>query len=387
VHLAFRDLVWEQLKVAFKPESASLAKLPLQALSEFSADLQRRGAVTLPFEVPETAKVASRLRNTDPFKVDLLQKYAGEIESLEHRFRTYKSASNRVASRIEIQDWLMQFSHDDIPLAVRALAGINFWDRAALADALLTGIEGLGMASIPAIQVFGLGGSTTSAHHLSYLWNDIREKLRPRITVLNSLNEINVDVPLILFDDNVGSGRQSATVFLQWFGVDKADWQVDEYHVSRLEDAVLDKLRATDVSISYITGRRTGLMNVIDTATSLLKSKVGGAITIPTDLSCFRAAARVWATQDDANRARTLFEESGRRSLQDRSAEKSAEWIEERTLGYGNAGGLTAFFYNTPTTTLTALWKDCPASNSTWKALFPRRTRPGTKDAKDSKVQ
>ncbi len=287
--------------MTLKPESASLAKLSLQDLSDFSKQLRDKRVATLPFTVPEMAKVSTRLRNTDPFKVDLLKKYASEIEWLEHRFRTYKSSTNRVASRVEIQDWLMQFAHDDIPLAVRVLAGINFWDRAALADALLTGIEELGKASCPSIQVFGLGGSTTSAHHITYLWNDIREKLKPNVTVLNSMDEIQVDLPLVLFDDNVGSGRQSSTVFLQWFGIDKSEWQVDEYHVAPLSESVLDKLRATDVSICYITGRQAGLTTVLDTASSLVKQSVEGIVTVPTDLSCFRAAARIWSTQIEAD--------------------------------------------------------------------------------------
>jgi hypothetical protein len=355
-----------------------LAKLPVGGLDNFSKQLQDKGVNTLPFNVPEAAKLTARLRNTGPFKHGLLQRCATEIESLEHRFRTYKSADNRVASRVEIQDWLMQFQYDDIPLALRALAGISFWDRAALADALLSGIEQLGLISVASIQVFGLGGSTTSAQHLSYLWNDVREKLAPKLTVLNSIDEAQVDVPLVLFDDNVGSGGQSSTVLLQWFGRDKSEWVVDEYHVAPLQNIILDRLRLINVSICYVTGKRSGLRRVLDTAGQLLGQKVRGAVTVPADLSCFSAAARVWSTQDDANRARGVFAEVGTRSLQDRREEKSSEWIEQRALGYGNAGGLTAFFYNTPTTTLTALWKDCEAAGSNWKALFPRRARPSS---------
>jgi hypothetical protein len=133
----------------------------------------------------------ARLLNVDKFKRELIGKHSGEIEFLEHRFRSYKSAHNRVASRVEIIDWLLQFEYNSIPIALKTLNAISFWDRAALSDGLRYGIRALfGPIRTKMIQVFGIGGATTSAHHLSYLWDDIRRDVKIQIRVLNSMAEL-----------------------------------------------------------------------------------------------------------------------------------------------------------------------------------------------------
>jgi HD superfamily phosphohydrolase len=376
VHLAFRDIVHELTGVTFKPESWSLAKQSARELGDFSKRLLSEHIRTLPFPIPAAQDQITRLRNTEKSKLKLLEKYSSDIEQLEHRFRTYKSSTNRVASRVEIKDWLLQFPHADIPIAVQTLAAINFWDRAALADALRHGVQELTREAHPlSIQVFGIGGATTSAHHLTYLWDDIRQRVGTGITVLNSMNELTPDVPLLLYDDNVGSGGQSATVLMQWFAVDRNRWSVKEEHVQSLHPNIAECMKSCDVSICYVTGKRTGLQRVLDTAQGLLGQRPRGLVISPTDLSCFDAAARVYATSDNGERARALFDAFGRRALEDRREEKSTEWVERNALGYGNAGGLTVFFYNTPTTTITALWKENEVLQSRCKALFPRRSR------------
>jgi hypothetical protein len=221
----------------------------------------------------------------------------------------------------------------------------------------------------------GLGGATTSAQHLSYLWDDIRSQIGIQIRVLNSIAELSADLPLLLYDDNVGSGGQGSTVLMQWLGVDKERWFVTEEHVDRLEHDIVSKLKGCELSICFITGRRAGLRTVLTTAEELLGRKPVGLVVAPTDLSCFDAASRLYETKEDAERASSVFANAGKKALHDRLPDKSTEWIEENKLGYGNSAGLTVFHYNTPTTTLTALWKDCTVAGNRWTALFPRRPR------------
>ena len=162
---------------------------------------------------------------------------------------------------------------------------------------------------------------------------------------------------------------------MQWFGVDSSHWFVTEHHVEPLEAAVVEKIKRCNVSICFVTGRRQGLKRVLGTAKACFRRQACGLVVAPTDLSCFDAASRVHGTQEDAERASAIFARVGKVALQDRLAEKTAAWVEQNALGYGNAGGLTVFHYNTPTTTLTALWKDCDAAGTRWAALFPRRPR------------
>jgi len=376
VHLAFREIAFEQTGVTFGPESWSLPKQSGEELRTFVSDLAERGEKTQPWTAVPVASPVTRLLNLDKSKRELIEKYAREIESLEHRFRSYKSFNNRVASHVELTDWLLQFEYHDIPFAVQTLQAVNFWDRAALSDALRHGVQTLFEgAKTKTIQVLGIGGATTSAHHLSYLWDDIRKHLALEIRVLNSMNETASDIPLLLYDDNVGSGGQSSTVLMQWFGVDSSHWFVTEHHVEPLEAAVVEKIKRCNVSICFVTGRRQGLKRVLGTAKACFRRQACGLVVAPTDLSCFDAASRVHGTQEDAERASAIFARVGKVALQDRLAEKTAAWVEQNALGYGNAGGLTVFHYNTPTTTLTALWKDCDAAGTRWAALFPRRPR------------
>lgn len=377
VYFAFRDIAFEQAGVTFRDESWSLAKQGAKDLAEFSDLLIKASTLHVSRFVPPEAEIQmTRLRNTDRSKRELLEKFEGDLARMEHRFRTYKSSNNRVASRVEILEWLLQFQHEDIPIAIQTLQAVNFWDRAALADALRYAFEEVASQVCgPKLQVFGIGGATTSAQHLTYLCDDIRQRVGFELIVLNSIDELTAGVPLALYDDNVGSGGQSKTVLMQWFDVERSRLPVTEKHVQPLDLQTIETLRSCDLSVCYVTGKSKGLQQVVETVSELSGKNCRGLIVAPTDLSCFSAAARVYGTHDEAQRAQALFFRVGVQALEDRRADKSVEWITGNSLGYGNSGGLTAFYYNTPTTTLTALWKDNSTVATRWRALFPRRPR------------
>jgi deoxynucleoside triphosphate triphosphohydrolase SAMHD1 len=375
VHLAFRELAFQQAGATFGAESWSLTKQSFAELRDLADLLSKRGEILQPLEEPKTVPIGLFL-NLVPSKRELIRKYSAEIASLEYKFRSFKSAHGRVATRVEISEWLLQFDYNDIPIALETLRAVNFWDRAALADGLRHGVGTLyGSAPSQLLQVFGIGGATTSAKHLSYLWDDIKQELGFQIRVLNSIEDLVPNFPLLLYDDNVGSGGQSSTVLMQWLGADREQWLVSEEHVAQLGGDTIDRIRACDLSICFITGKRDGLAQVISTAKDLLGREPRGLVVIPTDISCFDAASRVYGTKEAAKRAAEIFSEAGKKALQDRIPVKSTDWIDRNCLGYGNTGGLTIFNYNTPTATLTALWKDCALTNNRWNALFPRRAR------------
>src|SRR5437867_562015 len=100
---------------------------------------------------------------------------------------------------------------------------------------------------------------------------------------------------------------------------------------------------------------------------------VQGHIVAPDEMSCFRAAAGVFEDNASMAKARQAFEWAGRKALADKRDRWGAKKIETRLLGYGNPGGLNVFFYNVPTSTVTALWQS--SQKSSWMALFPRRRR------------
>ena len=50
-------------------------------------------------------------------------------------------------------------------------------------------------------------------------------------------------------------------------------------------------------------------------------------------------------------------------------------WAEKRALGYGNDAFLVLFPNNTPSATLTCLWKRGTVDGIPWMPLFPRRQK------------
>jgi hypothetical protein len=183
---------------------------------------------------------------------------------------------------------------------------------------------------------------------------------------------------MVIYDDNVGSGGQAGTVFSQWFGITNSDSDIDEEHVAPLAPADIEKLRNIPIFLVFATGFRTGLTRISERLTKLTgNADIRGLIIDPGDLSCFRPASRVFSDPGEAERAEVAFMKVGRIAIHDKALKKHwpPEKIGERILGYGNAGGLTVFHYNVPTTTVTALWSTSHSEGGKWAALFPRRPR------------
>jgi hypothetical protein len=93
------------------------------------------------------------------------------------------------------------------------------------------------------------------------------------------------------------------------------------------------------------------------------------------DVDCFRPAAGIFARQDEADQAREAFRRAARTALADKADRWGEEKLRDRLLGYGNSADLTVFYYNAPSSTLTAMWKRCEDPKSPWLPLFHRRIR------------
>jgi HD superfamily phosphohydrolase len=373
VHLAFRDIVKEECKLSFDKWSWQLAKIPPQELADFSAELGRRGIDTEPAPVPEALSERRVYLNTRAPKIDLLAPYDSILEELGEKFRSYQSGTSEDVTKGRIVDWLLQFNSEDIPSALGILEHVRFWDRAAMMDAFSMGLDHLGIEALDA-QWVPLGGGTTSSRLLSYLMPDLNRLAKCPKAVLGSANDLQDAERVIFYDENVYSATQSRTVFKQWLGRPQKEWLVDEKHVVQLPDAKLAILRKARIDFLFLVGRRDGLRALTETVKELLGNRnVDGHIVAPDETSCFREAACVFDNRDSIEKARKAFERAGRNALADKKGIWEDAKIEDRLLGYGNPGGLNVFFYNVPTSTVTALWRTC--QQSSWMALFPRRRR------------
>lgn len=375
IFLASRQLFKEKGDLDFGTHSWGMTKVPPGEIAALSKVLVERGVLSEPFELPPSMEQRKAFLQSVTRKKELLGQFTKDIASLAKRFQTFQAAGGETVSELSVREWLLQFDFEEIPLAVELLRSIKYWDRLALTDAFAVAVED---ASIRQGQWVPLGGPTTSSRHLTYLWPDIRKRgeIDSFMTVLNDASEVSAGVPVIFYDDNVGSGGQGRTVLQQWLGVPKDEWFVKEEHVNELPSESVSKLKRCPIRFLFATGRRQGLQNLVSLAKQLLETDdVTGHIVAPADLSCFRPSGRVFVDLDASDRAAKAFEIAGRKALHDRIGVWDAAKIADRTLGYGNAGGLTVFHYNVPTTTVTALWKRCTVEGHYWMPLFPRRPR------------
>lgn len=376
IYLAARDLMREAAEVSFDGRSLFLTKLSATRVAGLADRLLERGVRTATV-VPVSGQGARASLRMD--HGEILESYRLRVEELADRFHTFQGHEGTNVDPNRIVEWLAQFPRDYVRHAVRVLQNLRYWDRRGLVDAFTAGLEGLerqfGQGPEKA-QYIALGGPTTSSRHVSYLWPDVRRALRVPLRVLDSIQDLEAEVPIVFYDDYVGSGGQAITVLQQWLGMPPDSWRVNEVHVSSLDESVLARVRSCPAYFLFATGRRRGLEELVGAARKYLgHDRIAGEIVHPWDHGCFRAASNVFPSSEDAEAARAAFDAAGRRALGDRQGVWPDTKIDERTLGYGNHAGLTVFYYNVPTSSLTALWKTNAQENSSWLALFPRRAR------------
>ncbi|MGP0018508.1 MAG: HD domain-containing protein [Candidatus Sulfotelmatobacter sp.] len=375
VHVACRDIIRESFSLGFEPWSWTLTKIRVEDLDSFTQTLKGRGVQTSPVPIPEWLRSRKTYLNSRQAKTIVLQPSGAELDQLGEKFANFQSYDNQKITRKRIEEWLLQFESDEIPLALTALRNVRYWDRASIVDAFAVALSDWGNELLNE-QWVPLGGPTTSSHHLNYLWPDLKKRSNAPKRILGGAEELESAETVVFYDDNVGSAGQSKTVLQQWFGLPRSAWYVDEEHVQTLPKNKLQIIKKATLKFLFVTGRRKGLEALLSMARDLCgHSRVEGHIIAPADLSCFQPAAGVFADTVTAQKAREAFVRAGRRALADKRELWKQEKLEGRLLGYGNFGGLTVFYYNVPTATVTALWKSSPVSSSEWLGLFPRRPR------------
>ena len=375
VYFAVRDLVWSDHGLSFDDASWTRTKLKSVDLRAFSMMIAAKDGNHVPFSEPPFILERRAFAERNEQKLEIIGQYVDVVNELAEKCKTFESHDGVRVSVASIRSWLLQFAAEDIPLAVRLLGAIRFWGRSALSDALAFSVCGRFPGGF---QALGLGAPTASAHHLTYLWDDVRDRIGSDFRVISAANEMRSDLPIVIYDDNVGSGGQAGTVFSQWFGITHSDSDLDEKHSDPLASGDIEKLKDVPIFLVFATGFRKGLARIQQRLGQLAGNvHVHGLIIDPADLSCFRPAARVFTEPGEAERAAVAFANAGRIAIHDKALEKHwpPEKTDDRILGYGNAGGLTVFHYNVPTTTVTALWSTSRSEGARWKALFPRRPR------------
>jgi hypothetical protein len=313
-----------------------------------------------------------------PTEAELLQANEPAIKELASRFRSYQGAQGAApVDATRIVQWLLQFRPDDIAHALAVLRSIEYWDRPAIADAFVIGLSRF--TDPNGAELVPLGGADKSAHHLAYLIPDVRARLGAMdLHVCGSIAELKGTGRVIFFDDISASGIQGATAMMQYFGRPEAEWETKERIVEPASEAMLELLRKSQIEFLFVTGRREGADHVAEVTENLVGHfNVDGYVISPSEIGAFDPAARIFIESAHADAARAAFRDAGRIALHDKlKAGWDKEKLEDRTLGYGNAAARTVFYYNVPSATVTALWKENTETTHRWRPLFYRRTAP-----------
>ncbi len=193
-----------------------------------------------------------------------------------------------------------------------------------------------------------------------------------------ALKETGANDRIVLVDDNAASGVQSSAQLHAWLGINRESWPealrketgIVDY---KLEDAEIDKLKATSLEIIVAVGLDRAHQRLVEDARRLgLLGFKGVAASSP-----------IGANVSWSNELKNFLTEVGRELVSAREfgvpyrdlEESPRERVDYRAFGYGGVGALLATTSNVPTSTVTAFWHPGQFESRPWIPLLLRRGR------------
>lgn len=313
---------------------------------------------------PERLTVADVKMRLDELAAKL-RGYAGPYVSVREEVR--EEGANLGQERIA--DWLRQFSDSSIiDAALDMLEKVRLIGRNEIGRSLRQFLES--NADFEGAFVCPLGGPKDSSAICTYEAADIQEDYEFSIISLADALASSEDRPILFVDDFVGSGKQSVYILENLLG-EKSSYNLGEARQT-LSEALRKTLRERRLGFLFAAGLNEGV-NLLEERTKSLGLVARISVSIREgELPFAFPEGRSSAAQ---RRLRERCLNIGRALLNDGELHHTPEWIEERALGYGNGGLLVVFPYNTPSQSLTCLWKEGTVEARHWSPLFPRRKK------------
>jgi len=175
------------------------------------------------------------------------------------------------------------------------------------------------------------------------------------------------DVPLVFVEDFIGSGQQSVSILEAWLGATPTTTLNEER--APLDPDAAATLKKRKLAFVFAAGQKDGRELLEKRAEELALD----AVVFVHDEEVPRAFPE--AEHDKTKDLEEFCRSVGEALLLDPAKGHDEEWVDARAFGYGNNAFLVLFGYNTPSQTLTCLWKDGSYEDVPWMALFPRRTK------------
>jgi hypothetical protein len=267
-----------------------------------------------------------------------------------------------------VRDWLRQFEEDDmVEDALMTLEKIRFVGRSEV-KRLLEGFF-LDQEGFREGALCQFGSPKDSSAVVTYYAMDVASQYNMR--VCNIEEALHLEKPIVFIDDFIGRGHQSVSILENWLDSDKTV-DLREERGNPLVEQQRDLLRRRKLAFVFSAGWTDGEKLLQKRCQELgLDAVVHVGIHEKELPTAFNIG--LFNNSGAPTRFQELCMDVGRQLMSD--PDDNAAKADERILGYGNRANLVIFPYNTPTQTLTCIWKSGQYNGAEWVPLFPRRKK------------
>ncbi len=291
------------------------------------------------------------------------------VQELAERLSHYTGETKVRVDAMRVSQFLRQFPGALVEEMAGVLAELRFLDREDVGTGLAAYLnEG---ADENEVFVPLSRAPDKSATHLAYYLRDYAAGLR----IVDLDEALGTPYPLTFYDDQLLSGSQARSTVQIWLGLEP-ELAAEEPDLARqLSEAEVQSLHDRRVRFRFAYGHADGLQEL---------QKLLGQNGLSSDVAARAVEPRHRPLTElgVSTELRGFLQEVGEDLLlSTKGSENPVKWTRERchkfALGYGGLEQLVALLYNTPTGTVTALWKGGRFGGSPWLPLLPRRNEAG----------
>lgn len=305
--------------------------------------------------LPKQLRTPSAKRRIDTV-LENLQGYEGPRSS-----RSDKGLPLRSSQRVV--DWLKQFGSEFEDEPLNLLENLRMVGRGRVVTALRDFLE-QHSDRFQGASICPLGTAKDSSAITAYYSADLRD-----VRVLSVPDALSREGPIVFIDDFIGLGQQAISILEAWFGIEPTT-DLHEDRGEPLSQSSQEGLRSRPLGFVFASGKASGAAEL---RKALDRLELEGEVSLVSNPVAPRAFAG--AKSKLRKQLEDRCREIGMQLLEDGEERHDEAWREKRALGYGNEAFLVTFPYNTPTQTLTCIWKSGKVDGVDWTALLPRRTK------------
>jgi HD superfamily phosphohydrolase len=295
---------------------------------------------------------------------------SGNLAPVAERFQGYngpklpKDSFESSAGGIEVRiaSWLAQFEDErSIKCALDCVNAVRLIDRSTINSAVINFKQR--HPEFSNATLVAMGSPEDGANLVAYLAKDVGNNV-------DSLKSaISIGKPILFVDDFIGLGNTADNLLSSLVGSVPSD-DLEQKKWEQLTDEEITRFRNLKCGFAFASGWKDGAMLLKNVTTNIgLDAEIYIHIdddSLPTlDTAISNPSDRIFFQK----RVRSI----GSSILSDRDWAKAK--LAKRTMGYGNRGLLLITMFNTPTQTITCLWRKGNYRGLQWTPLFPRREK------------